>query len=177
MVRFALTPAYGERGLPGATAVMLDICPAAGRSHQGHAADTKLSEGRVYAVAMVVFSNRRLGPGAELLVSREVAGELLHEVAGAAGPAAQARWEHELVTWLQRCAASGSTSIDVADIAWTPEHFERQRRFLVEAIQRAQIRSRHGRALTRWCGMIEAHPRESVSVGRRWQWPPPSITI
>jgi len=127
--------------------------------------------------AMVVFSNRRLGPGAELLVSREVASELLCEVAAAAGPAAQARWEHELASWLQRCAASGSTSIDVADIAWTPEHFERQRRFLVEAIQRAQASSRHGRALIRWCGMIEAHPRESVSVGRRWQWPPGEITI
>ena len=86
---------------------------------------------------MVVLSNRRLGPSAELLVSREVAGELLREVAAAAGPAAQARWEHELVSWLQRCAASGSAIIDVADIAWTPEHFERQRRFLVEAIQRA----------------------------------------
>jgi hypothetical protein len=126
---------------------------------------------------LVVFSNRRLGPGAELLVSRAVAGELLREVAAAAGPAAQARWEHELVSWLQRCAASGSTSIDVADIAWTPEHFERQRRFLVEAIQRAQSGSRHGRALTRWCGMVEAHPRESVSVGRRWQWPPSDVTL
>ncbi|HEX3766499.1 MAG TPA: hypothetical protein VHW23_47725 [Kofleriaceae bacterium] len=124
---------------------------------------------------MVVFSNRRLGPGAELLVSREVASELLREVAAAAGPAAQARWEHELVRWLERRAASGG-AIDVTDIAWTPEHFERQRRFLVEAIQRAQGSSRHGRALTRWCGMVEAHPRESVSVGRRWQWPPDEIT-
>ena len=126
---------------------------------------------------MVVFSNRRLGPSAELLVSREVAGELLREVADAAGPAAQARWERELVSWLQRCAASGSTPIDVADIAWTPEHFERQRRFLVEAIQRAHPGSRHGRALLRWCGMIEAHPRESVQFGRRWQWPSKEITL
>jgi hypothetical protein len=156
---------------------MLDICPAAGRSQQGYAGVTKLSEGVRMLCAMVVFSNRRLGPGAELLVSREVASELLREVAGAAGPAAQGRWEHELVSWLERCAASGSTSIDIADIAWTPEHFERQRRFLVEAIQRAQASSRHGRALTRWCGMIEAHPRESVSVGRRWQWPPAEITL
>ena len=125
---------------------------------------------------MVVFSNHRLGPSAELVVSFEAAAQLLREVAAAAGPMAEARWEHELVSWLERCA-SGSTSIDVADIAWTPEHFERQRRFLVEAIQRAQASSRHGRALTRWCGMIEAHPRESVSVGRRWQWPPTAVTI
>lgn len=120
---------------------------------------------------MVVFSNRRLGPSAELLVSREVAGELLREVAAAAGPSAQARWELELVRWLEDCAASGAAGIDVSDIAWTPEHFERQRRFLVEAIQRAHDRSRHGRALIRWLGMIQAHPRESVQVGRRWQWP------
>jgi len=126
---------------------------------------------------MVVLSNRRLGPSAELLLSREVAGELLREVAAAASPLAEARWEHELVSWLERCAASGNAQIDVGDIAWTPEHFERQRRFLVEAIQRAQADSRHGRALLRWCGMIEAHPRESVQVGRRWQWPSKEITI
>lgn len=126
---------------------------------------------------MVVFSNRRLGPSAELLVSGEVAGELLREVAAAARPSAQARWEHELVTWLVRHAASRSTSFDVSDIAWTPEHFERQRDFLAEAIRRAQASSRHARALARWCEMIEAHPRESVSVGRRWQWPPSEATI
>jgi hypothetical protein len=126
---------------------------------------------------MVVFSNRRLGPSAELLVSNEVAGELLREVAAAASPSAQARWEHELVSWLERCAASGKLAIDVGDIAWTPEHFERQRRFLLEAIQRAQESSLHGRALARWGGMIEAHPRESVQVGRRWQWPSKEITI
>jgi hypothetical protein len=126
---------------------------------------------------MVVFSNRRLGPSAELLMSREAAGELLREVAAAAGPSAQARWEHELVSWLERCAASSSAGIDVGDIAWTPEHFERQRRFLLEAVQRAQESSRHSRALSRWGGMIEAHPRESVQVGRRWQWPAKEITI
>jgi hypothetical protein len=120
---------------------------------------------------MVVFSNRRLGPSSELLVSREVAAELLREVAAAAGPSAQARWEHELVTWLGRCATSGGTSLDVSDIAWTPEHFERQRGFLLDAVRAAMAASRHARALARWGDMIEAHPRESVQVGRRWQWP------
>ena len=62
------------------------------------------------------------------------------------------------------------TRCDVSDIAWTPEHFERQRAFLVDAIQRAHEGSRHARALARWCEMILAHPREAVSVGRRWQW-------
>jgi cob(I)alamin adenosyltransferase len=126
---------------------------------------------------MVVFSNRRLGPSSELLVSREVAGELLREVAAAAGPSAEARWEHELVTWLERCAASSSAGLDVSDIAWTPEHFERQRGFLLNAIRAATATSHHARALARWGDMIEAHPRESVQVGRRWQWPSVEATI
>jgi hypothetical protein len=126
---------------------------------------------------MVVFSNHRLGPSAELLVSREVAAELLRAVARAAAPSAEARWEHELVRWLERRAASEDAALDVSDIAWTPEHFEHQRSFLVDAIQQAARGSTHARALHRWCGMIEAHPRESVQVGRRWHWPtePPPV--
>lgn len=120
---------------------------------------------------MVVLSNHHLGPSAELLVSREVATELLQAVANAARPNAQARWEVELVTWLESWARASHRSLDVADIAWTPEHFERQRGFVVAAIRAALAGSPHGRALTLWCQMIEAHPRESVQVGRRWQWP------
>ena len=126
---------------------------------------------------MVVFSNHRIGPGAELLVSPEVAAELLREVAAAAGPSATGRWEHELVTWLDRVATSNATGFDVSDIAWTPEHFERQRGFLIAAIKGAMESSRNARALGRWLSMIEAHPRESVQVGRRWQWPPKELTI
>jgi hypothetical protein len=126
---------------------------------------------------MVVLSNRRLGPSSELLVSPEVAAELLRDVAAVAGPLAQARWEHELVTWLERCAAAGRTSLDVSDIAWTPEHFERQRGFVLDAVRAAAAVSRHARALARWADMIEAHPRESVQVGRRWQWPSAEATI
>ena len=126
---------------------------------------------------MVVFSNRRLGPSAELLVSREAAGELLREVAEIARPLAQARWEHELIAWLERCAAAPGPSLDVSDIAWTPEYFERQRSFVLAAIERTCEASRHDRALARWRWMIEAHPSESVSVRRRWQWPPKEITL
>jgi hypothetical protein len=129
---------------------------------------------------MVVFSNHRLGPGAELLVSREVAAALLREVAAAAGPLAQARWEHELVAWLQRCAGAQHSDvgggIDVSDIAWSPDNFERQRGFLIDAIRRAMNGSANARALARWAAMIEAHPRESVQVGRRWQGPATEIT-
>jgi hypothetical protein len=120
---------------------------------------------------MVVFSNHRLGPSAELLVSREVASELLREVVAAATPSAQARWEHELVTWLARRATSSDAVLDVSEIAWTPDHFERQRGFLIDAIRRAEQTSIHARALARWAALVEAHPRESVQVGRRWQWP------
>jgi hypothetical protein len=120
---------------------------------------------------MVVFSNHRLGPAAELLVSSAAAAELLCEVATAARRDAQARWEHELVTWLERCAAAKLAGIDVSDLAWTPSHFERQRGFVIEAIRRAEAGSSHRRALARWGEMIEAHPREFVQVGRRWQWP------
>jgi hypothetical protein len=126
---------------------------------------------------MVVFSNHRLGPSAELLVSREVAAALVREVAAAAGPSAQARWEHELVTWLERWAASGQASFDVSEIAWTPDHFERQRGFLIAAIQRAAQGSPNARALARWAALIEAHPRESVQVGRRWRWPASDVSI
>ena len=120
---------------------------------------------------MFVFANRKLGPAAEQLVSPEVAGELLREVAEAARPDASARWEHELVTWLERCAAAPALVLDVGDIAWTPDNFERQRSFLLNAIQRAAAASAHSRAMTRWHEMIEAHPRDSVQVGRRWRWP------
>jgi hypothetical protein len=143
---------------------------------------------------MLVLSNLRLGPGAELLVSDDVARTILRSVAGAAAPFAQARWEHELVRWLEmRADAIGERStgpdgmstlrreahasspvgvLDVGQIAWTPDHFETQRRFLLDAIGRAAGRGEHTLVLDRWRGQIEAHPADSVQVGRRWQWQP-----
>lgn len=119
---------------------------------------------------MVVFTNQRLGPSAELLVSDEVASAMLHATAEAASRAAEARWEHELVRWLQTRANGRGQALDAGDIAWTPDHFEAQRRFLIDAIARASLGSEHAAALERWRRLIEAHPRESVQVGRRWQW-------
>jgi hypothetical protein len=116
---------------------------------------------------MIVLSNRRLGPAAELLVSPEVAAEAFRATALVAASRADGRWERELARWLESHAGTPA-NVDVADIAWTPEHFEGQRRFLLEAIQTAIEMCEHGRALTRWAAMIEAHPRESVQVGRRW---------
>lgn len=126
---------------------------------------------------MIVLSNRRLGPAAELLVSPAVAEAMLHETAAAARPAAEGRWEHELVRWLEERARpsgatpdgrSGEATLDVSEIAWTPENFERQKRFVLRAIEQAAETSEHARALRRWAQMIEAHPRDSVQFGRRW---------
>src|SRR5512146_2099345 len=119
---------------------------------------------------MVVFSNLHLGPSTELLVSDEVATAMLLATAAIARPVAEARWERELVEWLERRAAATSKTLDVAEIAWTPDHFETQRRFLLEAIAGAARSSEHATAFDRWRRMIEAHPRDSVQVGRRWQW-------
>jgi len=119
---------------------------------------------------MVVFSNQRLGAAAELLVSPVVATEMLRSTAAAARPLAQSRWEHELVLWLEDRSRQIGAGLDVGEIAWTPDHFERQRRFLTDSIDRASLGSGHARALTLWARMIIAHPREQVVVGRRWRW-------
>ena len=102
-------------------------------------------------------------------------------------PGAQLRWEHELVRWLEDRAGQPSPQgqaraqnpaqaqaqiLDVADIAWTPDHFDRQRWFLLAAIERAGATSEHSRPLRLWARMIEAHPRDSVQFGRRWMWQP-----
>ncbi len=124
-----------------------------------------------------MLSNRRLGPAAELLVSAAVAEAMLRETAAAARPAAEGRWEHELVRWLEeRAGPPGPTpegrpaeaALDVSEIAWTPDNFERQKQFLLRAIEQAAEISEHARALRRWSRMIEAHPRDSVQFGRRW---------
>jgi hypothetical protein len=119
---------------------------------------------------VVVFSNQRLGASAELLVSDDVALEMLRSTAAQALPVAAARWEHELVRWLERRAGESLTlaTLDVSEIAWTPDHFEAQRAFLLAAIERAAEGSEHGLAFDRWRRLIEAHPRDSVQVGRRW---------
>lgn len=119
---------------------------------------------------MIVFANRRLGPAAELLVSPAVAASMLRATAAAAHPEAAARWEQELVRWLEERASwlDEGAALDVAEIAWTPENFDRQRGFLLGAIERAAETSEHARALRRWAQMIDAHPRDSVQFGRRW---------
>lgn len=124
---------------------------------------------------MVVFSNRRLGPAAEVLVSPEVGAAMMRATAEAARPLAQSRWEHELVVWLEDRSRNLAAGFDIADIAWSPENFERQRSFLTDAIERAAAGSEHARALGRWGRQVADHPRESIVVGRRWQWTPANV--
>jgi hypothetical protein len=125
---------------------------------------------------MLVFSNQRLGPTAELMVSRDVGAALVRAVAAAARAAAHSHWERELVRWLDERAqwivasTARSITLDVGDIAFTPQHFDRQRRFLLEAIEGACADMRIARALTDWADLIKAHPRDSVQLSRRWIW-------
>jgi hypothetical protein len=117
---------------------------------------------------MLVLCNRRLGPGAELLVSDEVAATMLRATAAAARPFAEVRWELDLAAWLDSRADLGSGTLDMADIAWTPDHFEAQRRFLLSAILRASETLGHSAAFEHWRRIVEAHPADSVQVGRLW---------
>lgn len=124
---------------------------------------------------MLVFSNDRLGPSVEIVVSNDVAAAMLQQVADAIRTRADARWELELLRWLDdRALAAGRTTgtlaIDVSEIAWTRDHFDAQRWFLIDAIARATLHSEHAAALDRWRRLIEAHPRDSVQFGRRWNW-------
>lgn len=119
---------------------------------------------------MVVFSNHKQGAAAEVLVSQEVASSMLQATAEAARATAEARWEHELVRWLEERAREPGQVLDVSELAWTPTHFEPQRRFVTDAIARAAIDSEHARALALWGRLIAAHRREDVTVGRRWRW-------
>lgn len=123
---------------------------------------------------MMVFSNHRLGPAVELMVSGPVAASMFRQTAAAASTVASSRWEHELVRWLEdRASRIGTTAAtDVSEIAWSPEYFDRQRGFVLDAIERAAGGSPHSRLLRRWAQLIAAHPRDSVQFGRRWVWQP-----
>lgn len=122
---------------------------------------------------MVVFSNHRLGPSAELFVSDEVAAAVLRMTAAAARPFAEARWEVEFVLWLDSRADLGAQVLDVDDIAWTPDHFLAQKQFVVSAIHRAARSGEHPVAFAHFRRLVESHPVDAVRVGRRWQWPAP----
>ncbi len=122
---------------------------------------------------MFVFSNRRRGAAAEVTVSEELAVAMLEGVAAAAGAVAASHWERELTRWLTARATGAATggSLDVSDLAWSPDHFLAQQQFVLAAIaDAARTGGRESKALGRWAAQVEAHPRSFVQVGRRWNW-------
>jgi hypothetical protein len=122
---------------------------------------------------MFVFSNRRRGAAAEVVVSEELAVAMLAGVAAAAGEAAGSHWERELTRWLTARAGTAAQggSLDVSDLAWSPENFLAQQQFVLSAIaDAARAGGRESKALARWGALVEAHPRSFVQVGRRWNW-------
>jgi hypothetical protein len=129
---------------------------------------------------MVVLSNHRLGRGFEMLAANAVASRMLRAIAAAAATHASSRWEHELVRWLELCAASCdadvvrriSIAIDIGEIAWSRDHFAAQKQFLIAAILRTAPGDDYAGLLRRWRELVEAHPAASVQVGRRWNWHP-----
>ena len=87
------------------------------------------------------------------------------------------RWEHELAAWLadRRWAIAGGVraGFDLGEVAWTPEHFSDQQRFMVSVCDQASQRADEPELaadLARLRELAAHHGREHVVVGRRWRW-------
>lgn len=118
----------------------------------------------------------------EVAVPRPVASQAVTLIALAASASARDRWQRELAAWLAeqaRALAAGGSGFDVGDVAWTPNNFADQQRFLIEAISYAaagetgDLRA----ALDRLAALIAGHDRAWVVVGRRWTWPSGVATV
>ena len=121
-----------------------------------------------------VFSNARMGH--EVAVPRPVAVRALAAVAEAAADRARDRWQRELAAWLgeqARAIALGACGLEIALIAWTPDHFAEQQAFALAMVAagafgtEAEVRV----ALDRLAALIAGHQRAWVISGRRWLWP------
>ena len=127
---------------------------------------------------MITFSNVRVDDTASFTASERDACALLEALAVAARERARDRWQLELVAWLVdrrgAIATAARAGVDIGEIAWTPEHFEDQQRFVVAAadlaLDLALLDGPVADALARLRDLAAAHRRELVSVGRRWQW-------
>src|SRR5262245_863164 len=128
-----------------------------------------------------VLSNLRMGY--ELAVPRPVAAHALGLAIAAATELAVDRWQRELAAWLgdrQRAAIAGGHGLDVSELAWTPDHFTEQQRFVIDALITAAARADVDDvriALHRMAALVDGHDRTWVVVGRRWSWldGPPSL--
>jgi hypothetical protein len=128
-----------------------------------------------------VISNLRRDDSCVVALSRAAMDRLLAALVEAGQGRADARWERELVVWLDRrreALRSGERDgLDLSEIAWTPERFPEQQGFLL-ALLDGLIAARGpgtdgvevGAALQGLRHLVEDYPREIVVVGRRWAW-------
>lgn len=126
---------------------------------------------------MITFSNLRAAESLTFTTSERGAILVLGALVETAREAAAGRWEHELAAWLadRRWAIAGGAraGLDLGEVAWTPDHFADQQRFVVAICDRASDRAAEpslASDLARLRELAAHHGREHVVVGRRWRW-------
>lgn len=126
---------------------------------------------------MITFSNLRAADSLTFTTSERGAVAVLGALVELARETAADRWEHELTAWLadRRWAIAGGVraGLDLGEVAWTPEHFADQQRFVIAICEHASARAAEpGLAadLARLRELAAHHGREHVVVGRRWRW-------
>jgi hypothetical protein len=122
-----------------------------------------------------VLSNLRRDDSCVVALSRAAMDRLLAAVVDAGHTRADARWERELVVWLDRrreALRSGErTGLDLSEIAWTPERFPEQQAFLLAVLDGLDDDgSELAAAASELRRLVAEYPREIVVVGRRWAW-------
>ncbi len=120
---------------------------------------------------MVTFSDDRVGDS--FVVPPRVAVALLDALVRAGASLAAARWEHDLIAWLgdrRRGLAIGARAgLDLGEVAWTPEHFAEQQRFVIalcEAVDPLSAEVATAAATLR--ELASRRNREHVLVARRF---------
>jgi hypothetical protein len=117
---------------------------------------------------VVTFSDLRAGDEG-FVVDEAAAVVLLDALIQTGAISAAARWEHDLIAWLaerRRGIASGATAgIDLAEVAWTPEHFADQQRFVIALCERIAAGCRDAISLR---GLVARRSREHVGLTRRF---------
>ncbi len=127
---------------------------------------------------MITFSNLGADGAPSVSLPTPTALALLDALVDAGRTMACGRWEVELAAWLadrrgalEACARSG---LDLIEVAWTPDHFADQQRFVIAVCDAAADRNvgdatLHG-ALAHVRALVAAHRRGQIAFGRRWRW-------
>lgn len=126
---------------------------------------------------MITFSNLRADESLTFTLPERAAAALLAALTEAGREIALSRWEQELVAWLAdrrwAVAAGHRAGVDLGEVAWTPERFPEQQRFVLAMCERALARATDDAVRAAIVGVRDltaAHGREHVPVGRRWRW-------